>query len=92
VNLAQHALRGAIRGYQLTLRGIIGSHCRFHPHCSEYAREAIAEHGAAQGAWLAGRRILRCHPWNPGGYDPVPPKTAPIPSVPTGMTKGQPLP
>jgi len=65
-------LKGAVRTYQLTLRGIIGSHCRFYPHCSAYAMEALDTHGAARGSLLAARRVLRCHPWHPGGYDPVP--------------------
>jgi putative membrane protein insertion efficiency factor len=71
----QYILRGAIRTYQLTLRPIIGCNCRFYPHCSEYGLEAVAEHGALKGAWLTGRRILRCNPWHPGGFDPVPPRT-----------------
>jgi putative membrane protein insertion efficiency factor len=65
-------LRGAVRAYQYTLRPIIGCNCRFHPHCSDYALEALGEHGALRGAGLAARRILRCNPWHPGGYDPVP--------------------
>ncbi|MDO9499898.1 membrane protein insertion efficiency factor YidD [Falsiroseomonas sp.] len=68
----QHLLRGAIRTYQLTLRPIIGCNCRFYPHCSEYGLEAVAEHGALRGSWLTARRVLRCNPWHPGGYDPVP--------------------
>lgn len=47
--------------------------CRFHPSCSSYAVAALREHGALRGAWLAVRRLARCHPWNPGGIDPVPP-------------------
>jgi putative membrane protein insertion efficiency factor len=47
--------------------------CRFHPSCSAYALEALETHGAARGSWLAVRRVSRCHPWNPGGLDPVPP-------------------
>ena len=47
--------------------------CRFHPSCSAYAVGALREHGALRGVWLALRRLLRCHPWNPGGIDPVPP-------------------
>jgi putative membrane protein insertion efficiency factor len=66
------ALRLGVRTYQYTLRPILGPHCRFHPHCSDYALEALAAHGALRGSWLAGRRILRCNPWHPGGYDPVP--------------------
>lgn len=46
--------------------------CRFHPTCSEYARDALLIHGVFRGGWLGLRRISRCHPWNPGGYDPVP--------------------
>ena len=61
-----------IRVYQYTLRPLLGANCRFYPSCSDYAREALEKHGAAKGAWLAGRRILRCHPYHPGGYDPVP--------------------
>ena len=83
----QILLRGAIRTYQLTLRPIIGCNCRFYPHCSEYGLEAVAEHGALKGAFLTGRRILRCNPWHPGGFDPVPARTLPathpaLPSAP----------
>ena len=67
------ALRGAVRAYQWTLRPVLGCNCRFHPSCSDYALEALRGHGAARGAWLAARRVLRCNPWHPGGYDPVPP-------------------
>ena len=51
-----------------------GSGCRFHPTCSVYAREALRTHGFWRGGLLAVRRILKCHPWNPGGHDPVPPR------------------
>jgi uncharacterized protein len=67
------ALMGAVRAYQYVLRPLLGCNCRFHPSCSDYALEAIGAHGAMRGAWLAGRRILRCNPWHPGGYDPAPP-------------------
>lgn len=49
--------------------------CRFHPTCSEYAIEALNTHGAIKGSWLAIKRVGRCHPWHPGGFDPVPEKT-----------------
>jgi putative membrane protein insertion efficiency factor len=68
----KYLLLALIRGYQYTLRPLLGANCRFAPSCSEYAREAIEKHGAGRGAWLAARRILRCHPYHPGGYDPVP--------------------
>ena len=61
-----------VRGYQLLLRPLLPSTCRFMPGCSEYARQALIEHGLVRGAALAARRLARCHPWNPGGYDPVP--------------------
>jgi putative membrane protein insertion efficiency factor len=62
-----------VRTYQWTLRPLIGANCRYWPSCSEYAVEAFREHGAFHGGGLAARRILRCHPWHEGGYDPVPP-------------------
>jgi putative membrane protein insertion efficiency factor len=65
-------LQGLIRGYQLIISPHLGPRCRFHPSCSHYAHGAIATHGAARGSWLALRRIARCHPWHPGGIDPVP--------------------
>jgi putative membrane protein insertion efficiency factor len=61
-----------IRGYQWFISPLLGNHCRFYPSCSQYAREAIERHGAARGVWLAIRRVARCHPWHPGGVDPVP--------------------
>jgi hypothetical protein len=62
----------ALRAYQYTIRPLLGENCRFYPSCSEYAREAVERHGAARGSWLAARRLVRCHPYHPGGYDPVP--------------------
>src|SRR5512139_4009476 len=61
-----------IDAYRFFLSPWIGQHCRFDPSCSRYAREAIITHGPAAGAWLALRRLLRCHPWHEGGIDPVP--------------------
>jgi putative membrane protein insertion efficiency factor len=61
-----------VRGYQYLLSPWWGRQCRFSPTCSEYAIEALERHGAAHGVWLALRRVLRCHPWGGGGFDPVP--------------------
>ena len=61
-----------ISGYRRFVSPLLGARCRFAPSCSEYALGALAEHGAARGLWLAAARIARCHPFNPGGYDPVP--------------------
>jgi putative membrane protein insertion efficiency factor len=61
-----------IQAYRYTLSPMLGRSCRFFPSCSEYAIEALQRHGAVRGTWLAVRRITRCHPWHPGGYDPVP--------------------
>jgi putative membrane protein insertion efficiency factor len=72
MNPAQHMLVAAIRAYQIALSPYFGSQCRFHPTCSNYAREAVARHGALRGGWLAIRRIGRCHPGSAGGVDPVP--------------------
>ena len=63
-----------IRGWQLVSRWL-PPRCRFHPSCSQYAVEALNEHGAVRGSGLALRRIGRCHPWHAGGLDPVPPNT-----------------
>jgi putative membrane protein insertion efficiency factor len=63
-----------IRAYQLVLSPWLGGRCRFYPSCSCYAHAAIEKHGALRGGWLALRRLLRCHPFNEGGYDPVPDK------------------
>lgn len=61
-----------IRGYQLWVSPLLPAACRYYPTCSVYAIEALERYGALNGSWLAIRRILRCHPFRPGGYDPVP--------------------
>jgi hypothetical protein len=63
-----------VRGYQKLISPLIGPHCRFAPTCSQYAVEALAQHGVVRGLGLAVRRILRCHPFAEGGLDPVPPR------------------
>jgi uncharacterized protein len=63
-----------IRGYQLAISPMLGPRCRFYPSCSCYAHTAIERHGIVRGGWLGLRRLLRCHPFNAGGYDPVPDK------------------
>ena len=61
-----------IRAYQRFISPLLASNCRFHPTCSQYTLEAVERYGAAKGLWLGAKRIGRCHPFNPGGYDPVP--------------------
>jgi putative membrane protein insertion efficiency factor len=61
-----------IRFYQYAISPFLGRSCRYHPSCSEYAVEAVEKYGALKGSWLAVKRVGRCHPWHPGGYDPVP--------------------
>jgi uncharacterized protein len=77
VNPRELPKRSAIAGirlYQLTLSPLLGRQCRFYPTCSHYAREAFEEHGFIRGGWLTIRRLGRCHPFHPGGVDPVPPR------------------
>jgi len=68
------SLLAFFRAWQLFVSPLYGQTCRFYPSCSAYGVEAVRRHGAVRGAWLTARRLLRCHPWNPGGVDPVPPK------------------
>ena len=65
------AALGLVRLYQLTLSRLLPPSCRFHPSCSEYTRQAIERYGLSRGVWLGAKRLSRCHPFNPGGYDPV---------------------
>jgi len=68
----RRVLIGIIRAYQLVLSPLMGRQCRFEPTCSCYAIEAIKRHGSVRGGWMGMKRICRCHPFSPGGYDPVP--------------------
>jgi uncharacterized protein len=61
-----------IKGYQKLISPLLGSHCRFYPTCSTYASEAITKHGTAKGLYLFTKRLIKCHPFHPGGVDPVP--------------------
>ena len=67
-------LHWLIRFYQIALSPLLGPRCRYIPTCSQYALEAIHQHGAIRGSWLAFHRVCRCHPWGGSGYDPVPTK------------------
>ena len=71
-NVVNKVLSLLIRAYRYVVSPLLGMHCRFHPSCSAYALEALKRYGTARGAWLALRRLVRCHPWHPGGYDPLP--------------------
>jgi putative membrane protein insertion efficiency factor len=68
-----------LRAYKLGISPFLGPKCRFHPSCSEYATEAIREYGAAAGSLLTAKRLCKCHPWHPGGFDPVPRKNTAAP-------------
>ena len=68
----RHVATFLIRIYQWTVSPLLGPTCRFHPSCSNYALEAINRFGMLRGGWLTVRRLGRCHPWHPGGFDPVP--------------------
>ena len=65
-------LAAAIRAYRYLISPMLGPTCRFYPSCSCYAEQALQQHGAIRGTYLTVRRLMRCHPWHEGGYDPVP--------------------
>ena len=73
---------GLVRGYQLVLSPVLPMSCRFHPTCSDYARDAFAQHGLLRGLGLSLWRLVRCNPWNRGGFDPVPHRHSPACSHP----------
>ena len=68
----RHGLGLLVRAYRYFVSPLLAPACRFHPSCSVYAEQAIQDHGALRGVWLAARRVCRCGPWHPGGFDPVP--------------------
>jgi len=68
----KHVILALIRFYQRFISPALPPSCRFTPTCSQYSYEAIERYGLLKGGWLSLRRVARCHPWNPGGYDPVP--------------------
>lgn len=70
-NVARQGVVLLIRTYQRFVSPLLGANCRFAPSCSRYAEEAVRRHGVLRGGRMAARRLLRCHPWNPGGWDPV---------------------
>lgn len=93
VSVAARMLMVAIAGYRRFISPALPPVCRFHPSCSQYALEALRVHGAGRGLWLTVRRLVRCHPFNPGGYDPVPGyesapgRLAAPPATPEGVTR-----
>jgi putative membrane protein insertion efficiency factor len=70
--LIQQLLLALIQVYRYALSPFLGQRCRFHPSCSAYAAEALTRYGPLRGSWLAIKRVFRCHPFHPGGHDPVP--------------------
>lgn len=74
--MMRRVLISLIRGYQYFISPWLGSRCRFFPSCSHYGIEALRRRGVVAGIWLTAHRVLRCHPFHPGGYDPVPESTS----------------
>jgi len=72
VSIISHFLLFLIKIYRATLSPHFGNSCRYYPTCSHYTEDAIREHGAWRGSIMGAKRVLRCHPWHEGGYDPVP--------------------
>jgi putative membrane protein insertion efficiency factor len=75
-SLLSKVFLGIINSYRYLISPLLGQHCRFHPSCSAFTKEAIQEYGAVKGGWLGIKRICRCHPYHQGGYDPVPKPSA----------------
>ena len=76
-NLVVRGLLSLIAAYRLLLSPLLGGRCRFYPTCSRYAMDAVTEWGAMRGLFMAGKRFFKCHPFHPGGYDPVPTVSGP---------------
>lgn len=90
----KYVLIGLLKLYRLVISPLYGNVCKYYPTCSAYALRAVQVHGAARGTWLTARRLLRCHPWAPGGYDPVPgtpefeeEQRSPVESSPTSWSE-----
>lgn len=77
-----------VNGYRRWVSPLLGPHCRYAPSCSAYAAQALTVHGARRGSWLAVRRIARCHPFSPGGVDPVPPHPV-VPAAEHAPARGE---
>ncbi len=75
LKLPRHALTGLVKCYRYCISPLMAGRCRFYPTCSAYALEALDRHGSLKGSVLTAKRLLRCHPWQPGGFDPVPENT-----------------
>jgi putative membrane protein insertion efficiency factor len=81
LSAAQHVALGLLAVYKILLSPLFAGSCRFLPSCSDYAREAVTVHGTVKGAWLAARRLSRCHPLGSSGVDPVPVRSTPMSST-----------
>ena len=76
----KYVLISLLKAYRFAISPLYGQVCRYHPSCSAYALEAVTVHGSVRGTWLAVHRLVRCHPWAAGGYDPVPSTASAVPS------------
>lgn len=84
----KYLLIGLLKVYRLVISPLYGDVCRYYPSCSAYALTAVQKYGAVRGSWLAARRLLRCHPWASGGYDPVPGTEKHYPDEDPDLTPG----
>lgn len=82
--IIKKTVRTLLRAYKLALSPFLPPSCRFYPTCSEYAAAAVEAHGTVRGLWLATKRLARCHPFHPGGFDPVPPQPSHTASAGSG--------